>query len=174
MKPDENPWPNRRAGPTPREPDDGELAEIESLLRRMPLAAPSRRLDARMYSELARPRAKARLRSAWVAAAAVITLAIGTMPLLFHHDRAPSTGVRVPGGVAAVGVTIPKPRPLRVERDAVRVADKGIVAVAGSVPVHGYLCQSLRQIWYFDPKQHKQLCVTIPADRLVLLPVRAF
>ena len=174
MKPDDNRWPDRRAGPTPREPDYGELAEVESLLREMPLAGPSGRLEAKMSSALTRPGAQARLRSAWVAAAAAIALAIGTMPLLLHHDRAPSTGDRVPGAVAAVGVAIPMPRPLRIERDAVRVADKGIVAFAGSVPVRGYRCQSLRQIWYFDPKQHKQLCVTIPADRLVLLPVRAF
>lgn len=174
MRSDDNQWPAGGAGPAPDENEGAELAEIESLLRRMPLAAPSRHLELGISSVLARPRAQARLRSAWVAAAAVITLAIGTTPLLFHHGRAPSTGLHVPGAVASVGVAIPMPRPLRVERDAVRVADKGIIAFAGSVPVRGFRCQSVRQIWYFDPKQHKQLCVTIPADRLVLLPVRAF
>ena len=171
MKPGDNRLPDPRAGPTPDETDTHDLAEVESRLRAMSLAAPSARLEARVRRVLARPRPGERLRGACLAAAAIIAVVIGISPLLVHRTTVvshPAPRVVVGHGSPAVA------RPLRVERDALRVADNGVVAYAGNVPVRGYRCQAVRQIWYFDARQGRRLCVTIPTDQLVLVPVRPF
>jgi len=125
MKPSDNRLPDQRAGPTPDETDTHAHAEVGSLLRAMPLAAPAARLEARVRRVVARPRPGERLRGACVAAAAIIAVVIGTMPLLLRRDRALPTDRPGPGAVAKVGHGIAAvPRPLRVERDAVRVADE--------------------------------------------------
>ena len=171
MKPGDNRLPDQRAGSTPDETDTHDLAEVESLLRAMPLAAPSARLEARVRRVLARPRPGERLRGACLAAAAIIAVVIGISPLLVHR----TTDVSRPAPRIVMGHGSPAvARPLRVERDAVRIADDGIVAYAGNVPLRGYRCRAVRQIWYFDARQGKRLYVTVPTDRLVLVPVRSF
>jgi hypothetical protein len=39
--------------------------------------------------------------------------------------------------------------------------------------LQGYRYESVRQVWYVD-SGGKKLCVTIPRERVVLVPVRSF
>jgi hypothetical protein len=148
------------------------LTELESLVRGVPLAPPSRQLDARIWRLLENARPKLWRGTALTGLAAAIVLAVLWSGWLYRPHRA---------AVPQAGETLPiKPtpvdsvsRPLRIERDASMLADRGIVGFAGKVPLHGYRVQSVRQVWYVD-SSGKRLCVTVPSERLVLVPVHTF
>lgn len=153
-------------GPEPNSP------ELELLLRRMPLAPPSAQLDQRIWQLRCALIRIARIRAAIIGIAAAITLLVG-LTLLVHHRlgiKQQATNKTSPAPLVPV---VNVSRPLRIERNGARVADEGIVGFAGRTPLHGYRYESVRQIWYVDP-QGRRLCVTIPDQRVVLVPVHPF
>lgn len=156
---------------------DAADAEIEQLLRRMPLARPSRRLDERVRLALV-PRGPAGwfavgALSAAAAAAAVIVVGL---PLLHGgHNRVsalPTSSQGVP--ISPVVSSNEPPARLRVESDAARVDDAGIVGRLDGVPLHGYHVRQVRQIWYYDAQRETRLSVTVPVDQVVVVPVHTF
>ena len=149
-----------------------ELSGLESLIRGVRLAPPSRRLDARIWRVLEEARPKLWRGTALTGLAAAILFAVVWGGWLYRsHPPAGPGGVEPPPVAPTPVVSIA--HPLRIERDASRLADHGIVGFAGKVPLHGYGVQSVRQVWYVD-SSGKRLCVTVPTERLVLVPVRAF
>lgn len=160
---------------------DAAAAEIEQLLRRMPLARPSRRLDERVRLALV-PRGPAGwfavgALSAAAAAAAVIVVGL---PLLHGgHDRVSALSTSPQGApispvVSSVVSSNELPARLRVESDAGRVDDAGIVGRVDGVPLHGYHVRRVRQIWYYDAQRDTRLSVTVPVDQVVVVPVQTF
>jgi hypothetical protein len=159
----------------PEEPESeaqADLSGLESLVRGVRLAPPSRRLDARIWRLLEGARPKPWRGTALTGLAAAIVLAVLWSGWLYrsHRSAAPRGGGPLPIEPTPVASVA---HPLRIERDASRLADHGIVGFAGKVPVRGYGVQSVRQVWYVD-SSGKRLCVTVPTERLVLVPVHAF
>lgn len=149
--------------------------EVEQLLRRMPLARPSSRLDERVRLALT-PRSPA----GWFAvgalsAAAAAAVFLFGLPMLHHENGHVSVlpPQQIVPAMPAVSST-DEPARLRVESDAARVDDAGIVGRLDGIPLRGYHVQQERQIWYYDPQRHTRLFVTIPDDRVVVVPVQAF
>ena len=154
-----------------RGPEPG-TAEFESLLRQMPLAPPSKRLDMRMRELLRPPLRIARFRAAIVGVAAAIVLLVG-LALIVHQRFGTNQTASNKASPAPVVPIVSISRPLRIERNGATMADAGIVGFAGQTPLHGYRYESVRQIWYVD-QQGRRLCVTIPDRRIVLVPVHPF
>jgi hypothetical protein len=149
-----------------------DLGGLESWVRGVRLAPPSRRLDASIWRLLEEARPKLWRGTALTGLAAAIVLAVVWGGLLYrsHQAAAPRNGEPLPVTPMPVASVA---HPVRIERDASRLADHGIVGFAGKVPLRGYGVQSVRQVWYVD-SSGKRLCVTVPTERLVLVPVRAF
>ena len=144
--------------------------ELESFISAVPLKAPPRQLDARIRQLLEHSRANLWRGTMLTGLAAAIVFLIVWSGWLYHAPRSPIASRPAdvkPTPVASVS------RPLRIERDASTLADGGIVGFAGKVPLHGYRVRGVRQIWYVDPNG-KRLFVTVPTDRVVLVPVHTF
>jgi hypothetical protein len=194
---------SNRSGPTdhgggrlPEELADlGELADVEELLRTMPLRRPGATLDARVRATLRRDAAR-RGRLGWLAAAAAVAIAAGVTPLVWQavgasgKADAPRAGsstaiIDVPGAqpssapvtraVYPASSSPPRPLPgLRVERTVDRVTDEGIVGRLGDMPLQRYRRQSVRQVWLIDPQQGTRVGATVPRDEIVVVGVRPF
>lgn len=160
------------AAKDPPEPIDH---EIELLLAGMPLRPPSSRLDARVWRVLNELCPVRRLHGLSLRIAAAAAIVLGAALLLVHNLRPPGpselTRITPAAQVRPTAVSLNR---LRVERDARRLLDRGIIGFQGDVPIRAYRYQSVRQIWYFDPKSKTRLAVTVPQDQLVLVPVRTF
>jgi len=149
-----------------------ENAHIRQLLGQMPLAQPSSRLDDRVRSTLLRGRSR------WIAvgtfssaAAALVAIAI----VLPRHSSAPSQQiVSNNSGSPVLPVSSPAPGRLRIERDYKRIDDVGVVARLNGVPIRQMHYRGERQVWYFDAKRNTRLSVTVPVDRVVMVPVDTF
>ena len=168
--------------------DLGELADVEQLLRGMPLRRPGAPLDARMHALLGR-RTASRARLAWLGAAAVITIATGVAPLAWQAIRAGGKPHVAEVGRPAVSdgghsTTAPLTRAmyaapralpaLRVERSVDRVTDEGIVGRIGDTPLQRYRRRSVQQVWMVDPQQGTRVAATVPRDEVVVVRVRPF
>lgn len=149
-----------------------DFAELESLVRGLPLATPSRQLETRICRLLEDARLKLWRGTALTGLAAAIVLVVLWGGWLYRPHRSTATKAGGPLPIQPTPVAS-LARPLRIERDASSLADRGIVGFAGKVPLHGYRVQSVKQVWYVDPSG-KSLCVTVPTDRLVLVPVHTF
>jgi hypothetical protein len=175
-----------------RLPDDladlGELADVEELLRGMPLRRPGAPLDARVRALLGR-RSVARVRLAWLGAAAAIAIAAGVAPLVWqaagvggrqhvpfvvnHPD--PVGGARVATPLTRALYPAPRPLPeLRVERTVDRVTDEGIVGRIGDTPLQRFRRQTVQQVWLVDPQRGTRVAATVPRDEVVVVRVRPF
>jgi hypothetical protein len=158
-----------------KDPDaaaEQEDAHIRQLLGQMPVARPSSRLDDHVRSTLLRGRGR------WIAvgtfssaAAALVALAI----VLPRHSSSPlqqivsnGTGSPVPPVSSAV------PHRLRIERDVKRIDDAGVVALINGVPIREMHYRGEQQVWYFDAKRNTRLSVTVPVDRVIMVPVHTF
>src|SRR5690242_5981476 len=132
-----------------RDPPESEvqpdLNGLESLVRGIRLAPPSRKLDARIWRLFEASRPKLWRGTALTGIAAAIVLAVLWNGWL-HHSHPPAvSGEGTPSPVTptpAMSVA----HPLRIERDASSLADRGIVGLAGSVPLRAYGVQSVRQV----------------------------
>lgn len=192
---------SNRPGPTdygehlPDELGDlGELADVEELLRAMPLRQPGHAIDARVRGLLGRE-SERRGRLAWLAAAAAIAIAAGVAPLVWQavgsgqqhsvSDTVNPAATNNGGGGGRAGGTpaplaravYPAPRPLpglRVERTVDRVTDEGIVGRLGDMPLQRYRRQSVEQVWVIDPQQGTRVRATVPRDEIVVVGVRPF
>jgi len=144
------------------------------LLRQMRLARPPARLDRRVWSAMVGRRGGVQGLVTVIAAAAAVIVLAG--PLVLHRfQRSYVARIDAPDRPSIVRmVAATSSRPLRVERDASRLADRGIVGFSGNVPLHGYRRECVRQIWYFDAKRRSYLCVTVPREQVVLVPVHPF
>jgi len=129
-------------------------------------------LDARIWRLLEESRPKLWRGTALTGLAAAIALAVLCSGWLYHSHPSAAPPGRDPLPLKPTPV-ISVAHPLRIERDASSLADRGIVGFAGSVPLHGYGLHSVRQVWYVD-SSGKRLCVTVPTERLVLVPVHPF
>jgi hypothetical protein len=159
----------------PDPPNSGvqsDFTELESLIRRVPPAVPSRQLDARIWRLLEHARPKLWRGTVLTGLAAAILFLIVWSGWLYHPRKDGTPHALEPSGIKPTPVASLS-RPLRIERNASTTADRGIVGFAGTVPLHGYRVQSVKQIWYVDTNG-KRLCVTVPTERLVLVPVRTF
>ena len=146
--------------------------ELESLIRAVPLKAPPRQLDARVWQLLEHSRANLWRGTMLTGLAAAIAFLIVWSGWLYHRHASGSPIASRSAEVTATAVASAS-RPLRIERDASTLADGGIVGFAGKIPLHGYRVRDVRQIWYVDPNG-KRLCVTVPTERVVLVPVHTF
>jgi hypothetical protein len=152
-----------------RDADPGD-AEMESLIRALPLASPSQELDLRIARTLKASRRRWRLAPlAGLAASVALAAAIGwkILPRSSSNPPTPITPAPLPITPASFA------RPLRIEQNQVRLTDRGIVGFAGATPLRGFHVHGMKQIWYVDPAG-KRVCVTVPTDRVVLVPVQTF
>jgi hypothetical protein len=189
MRSSNRPGPADFSGRLPDELADlGELAEVEDLLRGMPLRRPDTPLDARVRALLGR-RSVARARLAWLGAVAAIAIAAGVAPLVWRAvgvggrqhvplvvDRPdPVGGARVATPPTRAIYPAPRALPeLRVERTVDRVTDEGIVGRIGDTPLQRYRRQSVQQVWFVDPRQGTRVAATVPRDEVVVVRVRPF
>ena len=189
MRSRNRPEPTDFSGRLPDELADlGELADVEELLRGMPLRRPGAPLDARIHAALRRG-TTARARLAWLSAAAAIAIAAGVAPLAWQAIRAGGKPHVAEVGRPAVSdggrstaapltrAVYPAPRALpglRVERTVDRVIDEGIVGRIGDTPLQRYRRQSVQQVWLIDPQQGTRVAATVPRDEIVVVRVRPF
>jgi hypothetical protein len=149
---------------------DRDDTELELLIGNLPLAPPSRQLDVRVARTLERSRQRPRLAPLiGLAAAVVLAAAIGWKVLSRPTVNSSHAVAPAPLAVTPAGFS----RPLRIEQNQARLADHGIVGFAGSTPLRGFHVHGVKQIWYVDP-DGKRLCVTVPTDRVVLVPIQTF
>jgi hypothetical protein len=148
-------------------------ADIQELLGRMPLARPPSRLDDRVRFALLRGQGRWIALGAFTSAAAAL-VAVGVL-LPRHSSTEISPLVSAGAGSHALSASASiLPSRLRIERDTERVEDAGIVARLNGVPVREIHYRAQKQVWYYDAKRGTQLSVTVPVDRVVIVPVRTF
>lgn len=155
-------------------PIDARDPELERLLQSMPLARVPDRLDQRVRLALAAGRPAGWFAVGALSATAAAAVIAFSLPLL---RREVPSHVLTPAQVGLVKPVIASAHPiarLRVERDAERIDDAGIVGRVDGVPLRGIRRQAVRQIWYYDSERHVRLSVTVPDDQFVVVPVRAF
>ena len=159
------------------DPDSNDLAEargdqeIEAMLREIPLKEPSSLLDRRLLGTPRASSAMAQLRAAGLGAAVAALLVLA---VTVWWTRAAKPLGRPPVHSPVRQASAEAKRPLRIERSMSRVIDDGVIGSAAGVPLQQVRYRSLRQIWIVDPRRGTRLAVTVPDDRVVLIPVRTF
>lgn len=147
------------------------MADIENLLRELPLTSPGVELDRRVLGIRARRRLVAVLYSgAALAAAAVLVLAVvlhlaGPKPpaaplALLPTDRSPTNA----GTADASG---------REEVVWSRLVYQGSVVGEDGLPLRAYRQESVRQVQWVE-ESGQQMQVVVPREQLVLVPAEMY
>jgi len=165
-----------------------EMQEIESLLRKLPLRRPSVELDGRVMSEITH-----RNYFPWrMAAAAAVVFAVGTTVILSRNVWKPWTTLHI--NVARTNTAVPRSPEvpmamaapatddaslysngaMRVQRTLAAMSNDGLVERTGDTPVQVFRCQTVKQIFFFDPEHNSRMSVTVPVERVVMIPVQSF
>jgi hypothetical protein len=162
--------------------DDG-LAEIQAMLRHLPLRPPPPPLDRRVTAACHPWRRRLRWASA---AAAILALALGSWT--WHHAsrrhadtpiaksldrRMPAVAVADtrPAGAAIVASL----NPISITRTYGGISRDGIIGkTASGRPVERIRRQTVRQVLIVDPKRGTKVSITMPQEEVLVVPVRTF
>jgi hypothetical protein len=164
----------------PHEQDnsDAEFAEVEVMLRQVPLRRASAALDGRIAAACHRWRTVPRL---WLvaAAAALVTVTAGAWALLEHAAKRSSNKTQItrvenspkPGSTGTTAVS----KPVSMVRTYGGIARDGIVGrLADGQPVERIRRQTVRQILILDPQRGTRLSISVPHEDVFVVPVRTF
>jgi len=147
------------------------MANMESLLRELPLASPSVELDRRVLGIRARRRLVAVVYSgAALAAAAVLVLAV-VLHLAGQKPPAAPLAIVPTGCLPTTAGTVDASG--REEVVWSRLVYQGSVVGEDGVPLRAYRQESVRQVqWVEESGQHMQ--VVVPREQIVLLPAEIY
>lgn len=160
--------------------NDGNLEQLEDLLRGLPLRRPSPELDRRVATVW---RARSSRRTRWTAAATVATAAAAAAGLLLMSMWEPADDRPAdPGRAAAAGAGAqppppapaaeePPPPPIRIEQVWTTQAAEGVVLRDGEVPMQRVHQQVVRHVRWIDEQNHVRIEWNIPSDQTVLVPL---
>lgn len=145
---------------------DDELKELEAELRGLELAAPSRRLMARIERDLAaaeEPGGAMRLRWLWTVAlpaAAVVAL------MVTFGGRA----VKSPRqGEAVAEMNLMKP--VAAENVLIAAEDEGLVTLSDGTPARRARLQYVDTITWKNPRTNASLTWTVPREEVRVVPI---
>ena len=145
---------------------------LENLLRTARILAPSARLDARLESVFAgESPQRSRMRLLPLAIAAGLVIAGAPVVWVLRTASVPPGIVRL---TAASHPAASSPDEMRVEQDFSRVIDDGVVAVSDNTPYQQVRRQTVRDIWYIDPRTQSRLLVRVPIEQVLVEKVEAF
>jgi len=161
--------------------NDGNLEQLEDLLRELPVRRPSPELDRRVEAVW---RARSSRWTRWTVAATVATVAAAAAGLLLMAMWN-STKVRLTdlGGPAIVNVEKPPspqpvpppekslPQPIVIEKVWTTQSTTGVVVHDGDVPMQQVHQQIVRHVRWIDEQNHVNIEWTIPSDQTVLVPL---
>ena len=162
--------------------NDGNLEQLEDLLRKLPLRRPSPELDRRVEAVW---RARSSRWTRWTVAATVATVAAAAAGLLLMltWDSA-ENGSADRGAAAVVDAEKPPsrqpvpltpevspPQPILIEKVWTTQSTAGGVVHDGDVPMQRVHQQIVRHVRWIDEQNHVSIEWTIPSDQTVLVPL---
>jgi hypothetical protein len=147
---------------------------LENLLQAAPLRAPSPRFDARMDSVFTVAESSRRNRWRLVPLAIAAGVIVAAAPTLWLFRTAANPQLKIARLTPASHPIESANSQLRIERDVSRVFDDGIVAVSDNSPYRQIRRQTVRDIWYVDPRTHARLLVRVPSEQVLVQKVEAF
>ncbi len=137
--------------------NDGNLEQLEDLLRELPLRRPSPELDRRVEAVW---RARSSRWTRWTVAATVATVAAAAAGLLLMVTWGPPAPLEVTA-----------PQPIRIEQVWTTQSPTGVVVHDGDVPMQQVHQQIVRHVRWIDEQNHVSIEWTIPSDQTVLVPL---
>ncbi|NQU20564.1 MAG: hypothetical protein HQ567_04725 [Candidatus Nealsonbacteria bacterium] len=158
--------------------NDGNLEQLEDLLRELPLRRPSPELDRRVEATW---QARSSRPNRWTVGAAVATLAATAAGLLLiltwdpAENRVGDRPAPVVAGVEKPPAPAPPekspPQPIRIEKVWTTQSTAGVVVHDGDVPMQRVHQQIVRHVRWIDEQNHVNIEWTIPSDQTVLVPL---
>jgi hypothetical protein len=165
---------------TPEERQDSseaEFAEVEAMLRQVPLRRPPARLDGRIAAACRPFSAMQRL---WLVttAAALVAVTAGAWAVLEHAGKQASNKpqiTRIETGPKAGSTSAAALKPVSVVRTYGGIARDGVIGhLADGQPVQRIRRQTIQQILIVDPQRGTRVSISVPREDVFVVPVRTF